>query len=464
MNDNTSLKSATDAGFGINGPSVVVTPSRTPVVTAIESHDAIGFVNINTTESEYPTASFRYLTAISSSNNSAYVHTDSGPVLCVQSEATKKAMQAEYRALSKQIEYSDSLIACDEISAASEPGDNRVNSDIAIPIYQDSRPIGVQAAAVLDSARTTDAECADTQTVLVPSTIPHDSAIHLEQAGYTLQSTSAVTNARVKKDAAERQAIKIVQSAGLAAIARIETQIADMTVSDGQLLLQGEPATTRHLEQIAAAELAHRGVGSGDCVCVITTESAVSRLSRNIGSGVLSSTSIQSGVPVQIGVCPRGPNGYHGLVWRTIVVESEGGWERRAHIAVEAALETAIETVEPGISPTTVYNEALAELAAFGFNPSASEGSAKKSEDINIMIHGIGLSKRERPYIDSEMTMDPGTVVSIALGVFNIEYGGVRLCDVVTIGEDGVSVAGSRATSSNDMNRSLTPTANSYSS
>ncbi len=238
MNDNTSLKSATDAGFGINGPSVVVTPSRTPVVTAIESHDAIGFVNINTTESEYPTASFRYLTAISSSNNSAYVHTDSGPVLCVQSEATKKAMQAEYRALSKQIEYSDSLIACDEISAASEPGDNRVNSDIAIPIYQDSRPIGVQAAAVLDSARTTDAECADTQTVLVPSTIPHDSAIHLEQAGYTLQSTSAVTNARVKKDAAERQAIKIVQSAGLAAIARIETQIADMTVSDGQLLLQ----------------------------------------------------------------------------------------------------------------------------------------------------------------------------------------------------------------------------------
>ncbi len=80
------------------------------------------------------------------------------------------------------------------------------------------------------------------------------------------------------------------------------------------------------------------------------------------------------------------------------------------------------------------------------------------------MIHGIGLSKRERPYIDSEMTMDPGTVVSIALGVFNIEYGGVRLCDVVTISEDGVSVAGSRATSPDDMNRSLTPTTNSYSS
>lgn len=470
MSDHIPFSSLGDTKFDINDPAAVVPPARGPVMTAIESHDAVGFVAVNTTTGEHSTASFRYLTAISSPFNSAYVYTNSGPTLCVQSETAEQAMRTKYRALNEQIDTdcSNSLTGHDDTTTAGDTQTDHADSDITIPVSQDSNPIGIQAAAVLDSARKTETEteCADTRTVLVPATIPHDTAIHLEQAGYTPQSTSAVTSARIEKDATERQAIRIAQSAGLAAVNRIESQLTDMTVTDEQLMLGGKSVTTQQLERIAAVELARRGVGGADCVCVITTESTVSQLSRHISAGTLSSTStpIQPGVPIQIGICPRGPSGYHGLVWRTIVIESEGGWERRAHIAVEAALETAINRAEPGISLATIYNEALAELAAFGFNPSASDNSTDHSETVDTMIHGVGLSRRERPYIDSEMTLKPGVVLAIAPGIFNVEHGGVRLCDVISIHEDGISIAGNQTDSSDSINRSLTPTADSYSS
>lgn len=71
-------------------------------------------------------------------------------------------------------------------------------------------------------------------------------------------------------------------------------------------------------------------------------------------------------------------------------------------------------------------------------------------------MHGIRLSQQECPYTDSEITLKPGTVLAIASGIFNLNHGGVRLCDVIIIDDEGVSIAGGEADSSGCVNRSLT--------
>ncbi|WP_144799874.1 M24 family metallopeptidase [Halorubrum depositum] len=286
-------------------------------------------------------------------------------------------------------------------------------------------------------------------TVLVPPSIPHDAAVYLERAGNELASTDAVTTARARKTDAEVDRLRRVQRATAAGMARAETVLAGSeTVPAGSetvpadseadeaeagrpvLRWEGAPLTTERLRREVNAVLAARGVRDAGNTVIGAGPSAADL--HYVGD-----EPVRPGETVLLDVSPRGPDGYYGDMTRTFVVDGDGGWERRAYVAVEAAREAALAEVEPGVPAKTVHGEAAAELAAYGFDPNADEGETGFTHGTG---HGVGMSLHESPSLSGAGELRPGHVVTIEPGVYDPDVGGVRLEDLVVVTEDGYEI------------------------
>lgn len=293
-------------------------------------------------------------------------------------------------------------------------------------------PPGERAASILDGERGAEPAGATAGAVLVPPTIPHDAAVYLERAGYDLQSTTAVAEARVTKSDAEVDAIEAVQRAATAAVRDAERRLATADVgADGGLRRSGRPLTAERLRRATNAELARRGVGDAGNTVVSAGGGAAGQATRG-------DRRIRAGDPVAVAVAPRGPHGYHGSVARTFVVDSDGGWERRAYVAAESALDAALAEIEAGAVAAAVGREADAELAAFGFDPTSDPGAAGRAAP----GHGVGLARRERPSLDADTELDAGAVVAVEPRVRDPERGVVRLSSLVVVTESGYERVG----------------------
>jgi Xaa-Pro aminopeptidase len=280
------------------------------------------------------------------------------------------------------------------------------------------------------------------RTLLVPPSIPHDAAVYLERAGNALASTDAVPTARSRKTGAEIDRLRRVQRAAVAGMARAETVLAASEVvgresdegSDANrrpaLRWEGTPLTTERLRRAVNATLAARGVRDAGDTAIGVGPSAADR--HFVGDDP-----IRPGETVLIDVSPRGPDGYRGDLTRTFVVDGDGGWERRASLAVESAREVALDEVEPGVPAKTVHGEAAAELGAYGFDPNAGEGEAGFTHGTG---HGVGVSLHESPSLSGGTELQPGHVVTVEPGVYDPDIGGVRLGDLVVVTEDGYEV------------------------
>ncbi|MFC7324725.1 M24 family metallopeptidase [Halorubrum rutilum] len=278
------------------------------------------------------------------------------------------------------------------------------------------------------------ADGAADRTLLVPPAVPHDAAVYLERAGNALASTDAVTTTRARKTGAELDRLRRVQRAAAAGMARAETVLAGSEVDEGDagrpiLRWAGAPLTTERLRREANAVLAARGVRDAGNTVIGAGPSAADL--HYVGD-----EPVRPGETVLLDISPRGPDGYYGDLTRTFVVDGDGGWERRAYVAVEAAREAALAEVEPGVPAKTVHGEAAAELAAYGFDPNAGEGEAGFTHGTG---HGVGVSLHESPSLSAGGAgkLRSGHVVTVEPGVYDPDVGGVRLEDLVVVTEDG---------------------------
>jgi Xaa-Pro aminopeptidase len=282
------------------------------------------------------------------------------------------------------------------------------------------------------------------RTVLVPASISHDAAVYLERAGNALASTDAVATARSRKTGAEIDRLRRVQRAAVAGMARAETVLAESEVVEGEateretdggaggerrpaLTWEGDPLTTERLRRTVNATLAARGVRDAGDTAIGVGPSATDL-------GYVGDDPIRPGETALVEVSPRGPDGYRGDLTRTFVVDGDGGWERRAYLAVESAREVALGEIEPGVPAKSVHGEAAAELGAYGFDPNAGADEAGVTHDAG---HGVGLSRREAPSLSGAGELRPGNVVAVGPGVYDPGVGGVRLGDLVAVTEDG---------------------------
>lgn len=266
-------------------------------------------------------------------------------------------------------------------------------------------------------------------TVLTPSRIPHDAALFLERAGFALASTDVLERARATKTKAERDRIAAAQRAAGAGIRAGAELLAEATVvdADGGLEVGGTELTTERL-RIAIDE-------------AIVTAGAFpagnTRVESNEADG-----SLLAGEPIELAVAPREPGGYHGALVRTLVVEGEGGPERRAHVGVTHAFRSseAMLTADAH-SVTAVEADLEAEVRAFGV---AGE------ENVETDVSGVGLEPHDPPVEGSE-AVGPGSVVRLeAAG--RVDGARVRVADVLVVEETGVEWLAAPS-------RSLEPTA-----
>jgi len=201
--------------------------------------------------------------------------------------------------------------------------------------------------------------------VLAPRTLPHDAALYLEGAGVDVASTDAHLRARERKTDAELAALRDAQAAaedGLAAAAAL------LAAADGDPLADDAGDVT--------AERVRRAANA-----------AMARAGADPETVVAASGPIAASDAVPIRVTPR-VDGAHGWLARTFVADSDGGWERRATLAGEYAVDAGIDIVEVGeTTAAAAAEEVTAELGSYGFPPTAGTGT----------VHGVGLERRERP-------------------------------------------------------------------
>ncbi|WP_148416048.1 M24 family metallopeptidase [Haloferax sp. KTX1] len=318
-----------------------------------------------------------------------------------------------------------------------EPPDLSVAS-----VRVDDRPPGKAAAAVL-AEHSADAP---EGTVLAPRTIPHDAALHLEAAGYDLASTAAVEAARAVKDAAERDAIEAAQRAATRGVGRAAAILAAATVEEADdrdgdsgregdgdderpaLRWDGAPLSTERLRRQVNATLAAEGVDSAGA-----TE--VRAGTRGDGGEPVE---LRPGEPIVVAVGPRGPAGYRGALARTFVVDPDGGWERRAHVACDAARKVSLVEADPGDDAGFLGSELRAETAAFGFSM-----ADEVTRDVG---GGIGLASREDPPLDGDRELVAGNVLRVRAAVTHPDHGRVELTDVLVVGDDGPRLLGDAPT------------------
>jgi Xaa-Pro aminopeptidase len=379
----------TDSADAGTDPSASPTTDHGVLAAAVDDADAVGYVHVGDRFDD----GLRYCTRFDGPDRDyAFVWTPDRSVLCAPALFARQAGRE---------------FAGDEVRT--EDADD---------------PAGVRAAAVLDDL--TDGG----GTVLVPPRVPHDAAVYLERAGYRVASTDAVDAARAVKTDAEVETVRRVQRAAARGMRRAETILATADVDGDELVWRDAPLSTERLRRQVNAELAAHGVDPAGNTVVGAGASCADLHFTGLDE-------VRPGETVLLDVSPRGPHGYYGDLSRTYVVDSDGGWERRAYVAVEAALRAALDAVEPGEPARTVHRDAAAELAAYGFDPEAEEGESGFTHGTG---HGVGLSLHERPSLRAETDLEPGMVFTVEPGVYDPDRGGVRLEELVAVTEAGAEV------------------------
>lgn len=318
-------------------------------------------------------------------------------------------------------------------------------------VYADGRatlcvpPALADADAAVDDVRTGDAPVGETAvavleergaagTVLTPRNVPHDAALYAENAGYDVASTDAVARARETKSAAEREAVAAAQSAAVAGIERAREALRDAEAVDGRLVggVADDEALTAGALRTAVDEAVFAGGADPGAETRVSVRGDAAAASASPDDGA-ADVPLRPGETVVVRVAPRGPTGYYGALARTFVVEGEGGWERRAQLAVERALDSALRELEAGVAASTIREEVLAECGAYGFADDALPATAG---------HGVGLAARERPDLRRDDSLPAGTVLAVTPAVRDPDEGEVALTDLVAVTEDGYESLG----------------------
>lgn len=374
------------------------------LVDAVETTDAAAFVHVGDRFDD----DMRYLTQFDGPDRaSALVVTPDCAVLCAPRLCVEQATREFVSGKSPTGE-------------SSHPEDSTLTREVSANSAKS--PPGKRAAEQLATLGTDEGA-----TVLTPREIPHTAVVYLEREGYIVSSTTAVEHARAVKSSPEIDRLCQIQRATTRGMARAETILASADPGEKALQWNDEQLTTESLQREINAELAAAGLQDAGNSVIGSGQTAATR-------HFTGTAPICSGETVVIDLSPRDSTGYHGSLARTFVVDSNGGWERRAYVAVEAARKAALATVEAGCPASTVHQEAAAEITAHGFADTVGDS---EPGDRYRTGHGVGISLHERPALPSDTELETGHVLTIAPTVCDPDYGAVRLKDVVVVRETG---------------------------
>ena len=141
-------------------------------------------------------------------------------------------------------------------------------------------------------------------------------------------------------------------------------------------------------------------------------------------------TVIQAGVPIVIDMGAQ-VNGYCSDITRTVVVGEPDEMFHKIYNIVLGAQLTAINTVRPGLTgeECDALSRDIIVEAGYGDNFGHSLG------------HGVGLAVHENPRVGptAENELKSNMVFTIEPGIYLSGWGGVRIEDIVVLGEEGAT-------------------------
>ncbi|NUB89567.1 M24 family metallopeptidase [Haloterrigena sp. SYSU A121-1] len=285
-------------------------------------------------------------------------------------------------------------------------------------------------------------------TVLTPARLPHDAALYLEEAGFEPASTDVLERARAAKTPAERERIAAAQTAAGAGIRRGAALLADATVEDGHLVADGDAVTPSRLRTAIDEGIVAAGAfPAGNTVVNPDPGYAPSSRDATVAAGGADAADepLRPAEPIVLETAPRGPGGYHGGLVRTLVVDGDGGRERRAHVGATQSFRSAAAMLTADAeSVTAVEADLEAEVRAFGF---------EDPDAVATRVGGVGLEPRERPLAGGD-EIEPGSVVRLESAVRVEGDQWLRIADLLAKGDPG-----ERATYLAAPSRSLEPRA-----
>ncbi|ELZ18234.1 hypothetical protein C478_01210 [Natrinema thermotolerans DSM 11552] len=261
-------------------------------------------------------------------------------------------------------------------------------------------------------------------TILAPPRIPHDAALYLERAGFDLASTDALERARATKTAGERERIAAAQRAAAAGIRQAASLLAESAVVDGRLAAgenggdgaDPEPLTATHLRTAIDEAI----VGAGGFPAGNTAVDPDSSRAPD--------EPLRPGEPIVLATAPRDRTGYYGGLVRTLVVDGDGGRERRVHVAVTQSFRSARSMLTAGPeSVTAVEADLEAEVRSFGFDT---------EQTVATEVAGVGLEPRERPLAGGD-EVGPGAVVRLDVAGAVGPGSRIRIADVLAVTDEG---------------------------
>ncbi|MFL6137815.1 MAG: M24 family metallopeptidase [Frankiaceae bacterium] len=121
--------------------------------------------------------------------------------------------------------------------------------------------------------------------------------------------------------------------------------------------------------------------------------------------------------------------GYHSDMTRTVVLGPVADWQRDLHALVDAAARAGREAVADGTPAVAVDRAARSVIERAGQGERFMHG----------LGHGVGLDVQERPWLgqSSDDTLRDGMVLTVEPGVYLPGRGGVRIEDIVVVGQSG---------------------------
>jgi len=264
----------------------------------------------------------------------------------------------------------------------------------------------------------------------VPASFPLALADGLRHAGYELEVVPApLFPQRAIKTEEEIAAIRAALEAAEAGMAAAVEALRRARVAGDLLHLDGEVLTSERVRRII-----HHTLLDADCLAADTIVACGDDGCdpHQVGHGPLT-----TGRTIIIDIFPRSSiTGYFGDLTRTFVKGAIPEPIRTLYDTVYRGQQLALPRIRDRAEASAIHREIQELFATAGYETGEQDGHMQGF--FHGTGHGLGLEIHEAPGIgDREEILLAGHVVTVEPGLYYPGLGGVRLEDLVVVGEDG---------------------------
>jgi Xaa-Pro aminopeptidase len=270
---------------------------------------------------------------------------------------------------------------------------------------------------------------------VAPPTFPLEFADLLRSNGIEVTADRHLFAGRRRvKNPVEIEGIRRAQRAAEAAMDKVREMLRSADASNSVLVLDGEPLTSERLKRAIADVFISQDMISDEFIVSHGPQSAVG---HEMGSGPIALDE-----PIVIDIWPRDrKTACFADMTRTFVVGEPPDELVEYHRLVLQALQTALESVKPGVPGRELFVQTCELFQEHGYPTGLTKEPGQVLEEgfFHGLGHGVGLELHEEPNmgIAGQASLVAGDVVTVEPGLYRPGFGGCRLEDLVLVTDDG---------------------------